>query len=111
MAELRGWFEPDGGSPFWDGVASKFFRLPFHGADRMITSIDGQFILDLAPRHPIYVEPIDEQACRAIGRVHRDGEPALALPRKEGFGPSGLIDMFDGGSTVTATADALRVDR
>jgi arginine N-succinyltransferase len=108
MAELRGWFEDDGRSPFWDGVASKFFRLPFDEADRMITSTDGQFILDLAPRHPIYVELIDAEACNAIGRVHRDGEPAFAMLRKEGFSPSGLIDVFDGGPTVTAARDGIR---
>lgn len=108
MAELRGWFEEDGYSPFWDGVASKFFRLPFDDADRLITSSDGQFIRDLAPRHPIYVELIEERACRAIGRVHRDGAAALALLRKEGFELSGLIDVFDGGPTVTARRDAIR---
>ena len=86
MAELRGWFEEDGHSPFWDGVASKFFRLPFDDADRLITS----------------------SACRAIGRVHRDGAAALALLRKEGFERSGLIDVFDGGPTVTARRDAIR---
>lgn len=108
MAELRGWFEPDGSSPFWDGVASKFFRLPFGEADRLVTASDGQFILDLAPRHPIYVELIEERACHAIGRVHRDGEPALAMLRHEGFGHSGLVDVFDGGPTVTARRDAIR---
>jgi arginine N-succinyltransferase len=108
MAELRGWFEPDGSSPFWDGVASKFFRLPFEEADRLVTASDGQFILDLAPRHPIYVELIEERACHAIGRVHRDGEPALAMLRAEGFGHSGLVDVFDGGPTVTARRDAIR---
>lgn len=108
MAELRGWIEPDGSSPFWDGVASKFFRLPFRDADRMVMSSDGQFILDLAPRHPIYVELIAEPACAAIGRVHRDGEPALAMLRGEGFEPSGLVDLFDGGPTMTARRDAIR---
>ncbi len=108
MAELRGWFDEDGSSPFWNGVASKFFRLPFADADRMITSSDGQFILDLAPRHPIYVELIEDRACRAIGRVHRDGEPALAMLRQEGFETTGLIDVFDGGPTATAKRDHIR---
>ncbi len=107
MAELRGWVEPDAGSPFWDGVASKFFRLPFVEADRMVMSTDGQFILDLAPRHPIYVELIDPQACAAIGRCHRDGEPALAMLEREGFERSGLIDIFDGGPTVTCARDRI----
>lgn len=107
MAELRGWFDERDHSPFWDGVASKFFRLPFEEADRMVTSTDGQFILDLAPRHPIYVELIDGEACRAIGRVHRDGEAAKRLLEREGFEASGLIDIFDGGPTMTCGRDNL----
>lgn len=111
MAELRGFFDEDGRSPFWEGVASKFYRLPFEEADRMVTSTDGQFILDLAPRHPIYVELIDEAACRAIGRVHRDGEPALRLLERDGFERSGLIDIFDGGPTMTCQRDWLATIR
>jgi len=101
MAELRGWFDDNDNSPFWDGIASKFFRLPFEEADRMITSTDGQFILDLAPRHPIYLELVDKAAREAIGVVHRHGVAALSMLEKEGFSRSGLIDIFDGGPTMT----------
>ncbi len=111
MAELRGWFDDAGRSPFWEGVASKFFRLPFEDADRMAMSTDGQFILDLAPRHPIYVELIDRDACEAIGRVHRDGAAARAMLAREGFEASGLIDIFDGGPTMTAPRDAIATAR
>ena len=52
MAELRGWFAQNGECPFWDHIASKFYRLPFDEADAMVTSTDDQFILDLSPRHP-----------------------------------------------------------
>ncbi|PZO91459.1 MAG: arginine N-succinyltransferase [Sphingomonas sanxanigenens] len=108
MAELRGWFGRDGAScPFWDGVASKFFRLPFDQADAMVTSTDGQFILDLAPRHPIYLELIAPEARDAVGRVHRDGQAALAMLEREGFALSGLVDIFDGGPTVTCRRDQI----
>ncbi|MBM7407477.1 MULTISPECIES: arginine N-succinyltransferase [Sphingomonas] len=111
MAELRGWFDADDTSPFWEGVSSKFYRLPFEQADHMVTATDGQFILDLAPRHPIYVELIDRAASDAIGRVHRDGEAALALLEREGFERSGLVDIFDGGPTVTCARDTLATVR
>lgn len=112
MAELRGWFEDDGiTSPFWDGVASKFFRIPFTDADRMAMASDGQFILDLAPRHPIYVELIDRAARDAIGRCHRDGEAAMAMLEREGFAHAGLIDIFDGGPTVTSARDKITTVR
>lgn len=107
MAELRGYFAPDGVCPFWEGVASKFFRLPFEQADHMVMSTDGQFILDLAPRHPIYVELIDQAAHEAIGRVHVEGEAAKAMLEQEGFRNSGLIDIFDGGPTYSAPRDTI----
>ncbi|MBY8820944.1 arginine N-succinyltransferase [Sphingomonas colocasiae] len=111
MSELRGWFDEDGRSPFWEGVSYKFYRIPFEQADHMVTASDGQFILDLAPRHPIYVELIDHGAAEAIGRVHRDGEPALALLEREGFERSGLVDIFDGGPTMTCARDSLATVR
>jgi len=108
MAELRGYFAPDGTCPFWEGVASKFFRLPFDQADHMVMSTDGQFILDLAPRHPIYVELIDHAAQDAIGRVHVEGQAARAMLEHEGFRGSGLVDIFDGGPTYSVPRDSIR---
>jgi arginine N-succinyltransferase len=108
MAELRGYFAPDGTCPFWEGVASKFFRLPFDEADHMVMSTDGQFILDLAPRHPIYVELIPASARDAIGRVHVEGEAARAMLEHEGFRGSGLVDIFDGGPTYSVPRDAIK---
>jgi arginine N-succinyltransferase len=111
MAELRGWFDAEDRSPFWHGVGAKFFRIAFEEADRMVTASDGQFILDLAPRHPIYVELMEPAATDAIGRVHRDGERARALLEHEGFERSGLIDIFDGGPTMICQRDALATVR
>lgn len=108
LAELRGWFEEDGSCPFWDHVTSKFFHMPFGEADQMSASTDGQFILDLAPRHPIYVELLPEPARQAIGRVHREGEAARALLEREGFREIGLVDIFDAGPTVACRRDDIR---
>ncbi len=111
LAELRGWFEADGACPFWDNVSSKFFRLPFDEADLMSASTDGQFILDLAPRHPIYVSLLPDSARDAIGMVHREGEAARAMLETEGFRYQGLIDIFDGGPSVACQRDDIRTVR
>lgn len=111
MAELRGWFDEADNSPFWEGISSKFFRLPFEEADRKISSTDGQFIADLAPRYPIYLELVDAAAREAIGAVHRHGVPALRMLESEGFTRSGLIDIFDGGPTVICPRDTIRTIR
>jgi arginine N-succinyltransferase len=111
LAELRGWFDPDGSCPFWDHVASKFFRLGFDEADLMSASTDGQFILDLSPRHPIYVELLPRSACESIAQVHRDGEAARAMLEAEGFRYQGLIDIFDAGPTVACRRDDIKTVR
>jgi arginine N-succinyltransferase len=111
LAELRGWFDEDGACPFWDNVASKFFHMPFEDADRMSASTDGQFILDLAPRHPIYVGLLPEEAREVVSRVHRDGEGARALLEREGFRANGLVDIFDAGPTMVCPRDDIRTVR
>ena len=111
LAELRGVFTPDGACPFWDHVAHKFFPMEFDQADYMTGSTDKQFILDLAPRHPIYVNLLPEPARAVIGKVHPQGVPAMALLESEGFRPNGLIDIFDAGPTVTCNRDNIRTVR
>ena len=111
LAELRGVFTPDGACPFWDHVAHKFFPMPFDEADMMTGSTDKQFILDLAPRHPIYVELLPEAARAVIGKVHPQGVPAMALLESEGFRPNGLVDIFDAGPTVACGRDNIRTVR
>lgn len=108
LAELRGWFDPDGHCPFWEHVGCRFFRLPFDEADRMSASTDGQFILDLAPRHPIYLELLPEAARESVGRVHEEGRAAEALLAREGFRRTGLVDIFDAGPTVAAPRETIR---
>lgn len=111
LAELRGVFTPDGACPFWDHVAHKFFPMEFDEADRMTGSTDKQFILDLAPRHPIYIELLPEVARNVIGKVHPQGVPAMALLESEGFRPNGLVDIFDAGPTVACGRDNIRTVR
>ncbi|MBA3999126.1 arginine N-succinyltransferase [Brevundimonas sp.] len=111
LAELRGVFTPDGACPFWDHVAHKFFPMEFDDADRMTGSTDKQFIVDLAPRHPIYIGLLPEPARAVIGKVHPQGVPAMALLESEGFRPNGLVDIFDGGPTVACQRDNIRTVR
>lgn len=108
LAELRGVFDDEGNSPFWECVTSKFFHMPFDEADEMSASTNGQFILDLAPRHPIYVDLLPGRAKAVVGEVHKDGEAAMALLQREGFRKTGLVDIFDAGPTVSCPRDEIR---
>jgi arginine N-succinyltransferase len=108
LAELRGWFDEDGHCPFWEHVAGRFFPLQFDEADRMSASTNGQFILDLAPRHPIYVGLLPQEARAVIGKCHREGEAARAMLEREGFRFQGLVDLFDAGPTVSCHRDDIK---
>ncbi len=61
LAELRGVIDDRGGSPFWDGVAGRFFGMTFQEADYFNAINGNQFIADLMPKHPVYVAMLDEE--------------------------------------------------
>lgn len=111
LAELRGRLDPHGGSPFWDGLAGKFFGMSFQEADAFNSVHGNQFIADLMPKYPVYVALLPEAAQAAIGQPHEAGRAALALLEKEGFRSNGYIDIFDGGPTVDAEVASLRAVR
>jgi arginine N-succinyltransferase len=107
IADLRGWLH-EGSSPFWDAVGRRFYRMEFDDADRVNGMSGNQFIADLGPRYPIYVNMLSPEAQAAIGRVHDDGQGALAMLREEGFSEQGYVDIFDAGPTIIAETDALK---
>jgi arginine N-succinyltransferase len=102
FAEMRGHQDPDGTVPFWDGLGHHFFPMTFDEADRRCALGEKAFIASLFPDHPIYVPLLTEAARSAIGRVHRDTEPALRMLERQGFRWERYIDVFDGGATVEA---------
>ena len=108
IAELRGVIDEAGGSPFWDGLAGKFFGMGFQEADAFNAVRGNQFIADLMPKHPIYTAMLPESARHVIGLPHPNGRAAMRMLETEGFAPSGYVDIFDGGPTMIAATDAIR---
>jgi len=105
LAELRGIIDERGGSPFWDGVAGRFFGMSFQEADYFNAINGNQFIADLMPRHPVYVAMLSDSARSAIGVPHPSGNAAMRMLESEGFSFEGYVDIFDGGPTMTARTD------
>ncbi len=108
IAELRGMIDEAGASPFWDGLAGKFFGMSFQEADTFNASHGHQFIADLMPKHPIYTAMLPENARLTIGRPHPGGRAAMRMLENEGFRFEGYIDIFDGGPTMVADTDSIR---
>ena len=108
LAELRGIIDERGGSPFWDGVAGRFFGMNFQEADYFNAINGNQFIADLMPKHPVYVAMLDDEARSVIGVPHPTGRAAMRMLENEGFRFEGYVDIFDGGPTMTARTDEVK---
>ncbi len=111
LAELRGVIDEGGGSPFWDGIAGRFFGMNFQEADAFNAANGYQFIADLMPRHPIYISMLPESARQVIGLPHPSGRAAMRMLENEGFAWEDYIDIFDGGPTMTARTDQVKAIR
>ncbi|MEO0467773.1 MAG: arginine N-succinyltransferase [Pseudomonadota bacterium] len=111
LAELRGVVDEDGGTPFWEAVGRHFFRMSFPEADFLSAVSDNQFILDLMPKYPIYVDLLPPEAREVIGRCHADGVGALKLLEWEGFRFERVVDIFDGGPLVKCEQQNIRTVR
>ncbi len=108
LAELRGVIDEAGGSPFWDGVAGRFFGMNFQDADEFNAKYGNQFIADLMPKHPVYIAMLSEAARHVIGVPHPTGRAAMRMLENEGFAWENYIDIFDGGPTMTVRTDQIR---
>ncbi|MFN9984186.1 MAG: arginine N-succinyltransferase [Pirellula sp.] len=99
IAEMRGYQDEHGESPFWNAIGSHFFPIDFPRADAL-SMINKQFIEDLMPKYPIYLELMPDDAIAAIGKVHNQTQPALEMLKRQGFVQKDLVDIFDAGAVV-----------
>lgn len=108
VAEMRGYSDANGQSPFWNAVGHKFFDIEFTKADYLSGVGQKAFIAELMPRHPLYVDMLPDDAKAAIGIVHPNTRPAYNLLLEEGLRYKGYVDIFDGGATLQADIENLR---
>jgi arginine N-succinyltransferase len=111
IAELRGVIDESGGSPFWDGIAGRFFGMSFQEADEFNAMHGTQFIADLMPKTPIYISMLPESARAVIGVPHPSGRAAMRMLEREGFVHDCYIDIFDGGPTMVVNTGDVRTVR
>ncbi|WP_043974872.1 MULTISPECIES: arginine N-succinyltransferase [Acinetobacter] len=108
VAEMRGFSDENGRSPFWDAVGHKFFDMEFSKADYLSGTGKKAFIAELMPRHPLYVDMLPDEAKAVIAAVHPNTVPAYNLLIEEGLRYKGYVDIFDAGATLQADIENLR---
>lgn len=108
IAEMRGVSDEDGSSPFWNWLEEHFFSMDFPTADYLTGIGKKEFIAELMPKYPIYVNLLSKEAQAVIDKVHPKTVPALRLLEAEGFARRGYVDIFDGGPTVESHINNIR---
>ncbi|MGI9470875.1 MAG: arginine N-succinyltransferase [Rubripirellula sp.] len=106
IAQMRGRAESDGSVPFWNAVAGRFIPTEFATADAMST-ISKQFIEEMMPQHPIYLDLLADEIREGIGQVHEETEPAVAMLKSEGFVGTDLFDIFDAGPVISCETESI----
>ena len=111
IAEMRGVIDVEGNSPFYNALPKKFFKMNFAKADYVSATQGNQFINDLMPKYPVYLNLLPKSAQQVVGQVNQASEPAKAMLERQGFKYTGYVDIFDGGPTLIADRDAIHVVR
>lgn len=107
ISEIRGVFDQTQGSPFWEALGRKFFDMDFKTADELTFADGKQFIADLVPHEPIYLDLLPADAKAVVGKAHPNSEAAIHLLEKQGFQYNQHIDIFDAGPLLFAERDKI----
>lgn len=107
IAEMRGVIHEDGSSPFWDALGSHFFPLDLPNAD-MLSLTNKDFIEELMPKHPIYVDLLGREAQSTVAEVHPNTVPARKMLQSEGFRFRNLVDIFEAGPILHCQRGEIR---
>ncbi len=111
IAEMRGYSNDKGQSPFWDALGRKFFQMDFTQADYLTGIGNKSFVAELMPKYPIYLAFLPKEAREVVGEVHDNTRPALEMLKREGFNYNGLVDIFDAGPIVECFVRNVRAVR
>lgn len=101
FAEMRGVITPDETSPFWEGLGRQSLNLDYSKV-MAAQEIGDRTIYDSMPQFLIDISQLPLKAQEVIGKPHVNTKPALNMLVKEGFQPTGEIDVFDGGPRISA---------
>lgn len=101
FAEIRGYVDESGRSPFWDAVMEPFFKMPFDDGIELFVKDTDNFN-DKIPPAPIYYDLLPKEVQEWFGKCHPKSLPAFNLLEKQGFHQTDLVQPLDGGPRIEA---------
>lgn len=107
MAELRGFLDENGSSPFWEGLGKKLYSLPY--AEAALYNAEADPIADkFFSKKPIPLSSLDKAALDCIGNTHPNTAPARKMLEDEGFVWTKRMDIVDAGPQMKAQTSQLK---
>ncbi|MDD7805946.1 MAG: arginine N-succinyltransferase [Endozoicomonas sp. (ex Botrylloides leachii)] len=110
IAEMRGYSDSEGHSPFWEALGRHFFAVDYDTVDLQVSK-NKDFITELMPRHPVYVNLLPEKAQLVIGKTHNNTVAARKILENEGFRYTGYVDIVDAGPLLETPVDSIHTVR
>lgn len=108
MAEMRGYADENGESPFWSWFEENFCDIDFATSNYLFGTGDMTFVSELMPKFPLYTKLMTQSARDGINKVHPGTRPALALLEKEGFKYGDYIGVNDAGPALISPLDRIK---
>lgn len=108
IAEIRGYVDEQGISPFWQVLGEHFCEKDFKTANT-ITSIAGtEVVAGLLPNFPVYACMFPESVQDVIGKAHLNAEAAKHVLEKEGFAYRQHVDILDAGPILEVEKHSIK---
>lgn len=100
IAELPGWRDATGASPFWQALGAHFYAGDAVEAESRHGPAWRSHLAALLPRQAIYLSFLGEATEARLAQPADAARPALAALRAEGFQPPAHIRIDDGGPVL-----------
>lgn len=107
FANMRGIIDQSGNAPFWDGIGRNFLNMNFAQV-QMLLAKGRDFIPDILPQYPIYIDLLPIEIQNVIGKVYENTLPALNMLLDQGFTYTNQVDIFDGGPKIAVERDHVK---
>lgn len=107
FAEMRGFSDEAGTSPFWDAVGRKF--CPISYGELLARRDRGEKgASSLFPSEPVLVDLLPYDLRPLLGATHTCTTPALKILIDQGFKKTSEVDLYDAGPRIMAEREEIK---